>query len=164
MVNVKTEIDKTAQKALSKNVIIFCIASIVVGSVGLLTFIVLYAFFESAYLDLLLLFSIPFALGLVYLIMINKNIKNMAESKITNEYNFNEDSLNVTCEKNGEIFGTQKVYYKDIYKVREVKDYIFIYINATSAYIIKKSNATDEEIAIIKRLLKIDEKNQKVTN
>ena len=80
MVNVKTEIDKTAQKALSKNVIIFCIASIVVGSVGLLTFIVLYAFFENTYLDLLLLFSIPFALGLVYLIMINKNIKNMAES------------------------------------------------------------------------------------
>ena len=72
--------------------------------------------------------------------------------------------MNVTCEKNGEIFGTQKVYYKDIYKVREVKDYIFIYINATSAYIIKKSNTTDEEIAIIKCLLKLDEKNKKVTN
>ena len=160
MITIKTDIDEKAQKALSKGVIIFCIVSLVLGSVGLLLYIGLTMFFENIYLDILLLFCIPFSLGLVYIIMINKNIKTMAKSNITNEYEFNIDHIFVTSYKNGEQVGTQKVYYKDVFKTRETDEYIFIYVNRISAFILKKSNATTEQLTIIKRLLKLETINQ----
>lgn len=160
MITIKTDIDEKAQKALSKGVIIFCIVSLALGSVGLLLYIGLTMFYENIYLDILLLFCIPFSLGLVYIIMINKNIKTMAKSNITNEYEYNIDHIFVTSYKNGEQFGTQKVYYKDVFKTRETDEYIFIYVNRISAFILKKSNATSEQLTIIKRLLKLETINQ----
>lgn len=79
----------------------------------------------------------------------------MAESKITNEYEFEENYFNVISSKNGEEFGRQKVYYKDIYKVKEKEEYIFIYINKINAYIIDTTNSNEEDLKIIKNLLNL---------
>lgn len=155
MIRIKTDINEKAQKSLSKDTINFCIVALVIGSIGLLAYIILATIFENNYLDILLLFSIPFGVGLVYIIFINKNIKAMAESKITNEYEFEENYFNVISSKNGEEFGRQKVYYKDIYKVKEKEEYIFIYINKINAYIIDTTNSNEEDLKIIKNLLNL---------
>lgn len=155
MFKFTTEIDEKSQKALSKNVINFCIACIVIGSIGLLTYIVLGTINDNPYYDFILLFSIPFAIGLVYLVLIKKNIKNMTLKKFTNEYEFNEDHFNVTSIQNNEPVGTQKIYYKDIYKTRETDEYIFVYINKYSAYIMKKSNVESGYLSTLRAILKL---------
>ena len=42
-----------------------------------------------------------------------------------------------------EIAGSSKLYYSDIYKVKETKNFIFIYLNQQQAFPILKSNVSD---------------------
>lgn len=158
MIKIKTDIDEKAQKAFCKNAVIACIVSLIVGSVGLVSYIVLCAFFNSDFLDIMLVFSIPFGFGLVYLIFINKNIKKTAESKISNEYEFYDDFFTVASIKNGEEFAREKIYYKDLYKSKEKNEYIFVYVNKARAFIINKNAARREDLQAIKTKLKIEEK------
>ena len=154
MITIRTKIDEKSQNALSRNVIIFCIVCLVVGSIGLLAYIVLSTINENPYLDFILLFSIPFALGLVYLISIKRNIKNMSAKNLTNEYTFNDDHFTIATIQNEEVVGTQKVYYKNLAKIKETGEYIFIYINQVSAFIVQKASTSEENIKLIRALLK----------
>lgn len=88
MIKIQTDIDEKSQKSLSKTAQIINIILIVVGIIGLLLYVVLSTIFENSYLDILLVFAIPFSIGIVYYILINKNIKKMAENKFTNAYTF----------------------------------------------------------------------------
>lgn len=75
MIKIQTDIDEKSQKSLSKTAQIINIILIVVGIIGLLLYVVLSTIFENSYLDILLVFAIPFGIGIVYYILINKNIK-----------------------------------------------------------------------------------------
>ena len=82
----------------------------------------------------------------------------MTANKITNEYTFEDEYFNVTSYKNEDPVGTQKIYYKDIHNVKENQEYIFIYINKVNAYIIKKSNASDEDLKAVQDILALYKK------
>lgn len=140
---------------MSKTAQIINIILIVVGIIGLLLYVVLSTIFENSYLDILLVFAIPFVIGIVYYILINKNIKKMAENKFINAYTFENDFLNIATIKNGEIVGTQKLYYKDIVKIKENSEYIFIYPNKFNAFIIKKFNVNEEDLKAVRILLNL---------
>lgn len=155
MITIQTEIDEKSQKSLTKISKIVYLTLMIIGAIGLLLYLALGTIYENPYLDVLLLFAIPFGFGLVFYITINKNIKKMTENKFTNEYTFNNDFMNIASVKNGEIVGTQKLYYKDIVKVKENDEYIFIYPNKFNAFILKKSNASEEELTTIKKLLNL---------
>lgn len=79
----------------------------------------------------------------------------MAENKFTNAYTFENDFLNIATIKNGEIVGTQKLYYKDIVKIKENSEYIFIYPNKFNAFIIKKFNVNEEDSKAVRILLNL---------
>ena len=156
MIKCTTEIDEISQKSLSKYTKIYSIISLVVGSVGLLVYLILGTIFDNQYLDFLLLFSIPFGFGLVFLITLNKNIKNMTNNNFVNSYEFDTDYFNVATSKNGEVVGTQKIYYNNIHKVIERDYYLFIYINKVNAFIVNKNNLSAENLRYLKELLKIN--------
>lgn len=156
MIKCTTEIDEISQKSLSKYTKIYSIISLVVGSVGLLVYLILGTIFDNQYLDFLLLFSIPFGFGLVFLITLNKNIKNMTNNNFVNSYEFDTDYFNVATSKNGEVVGTQKIYYNNIHKVIERDCYLFIYINKVNAFIVNKNNLSAEDLRYLKELLKIN--------
>ena len=75
MVKVKTAVYKKSQKELSKNTRMAYLISMIVGIVGLVAYVVLGTFIENPYLDVMLIFAVPFGFGLVFYITINKNIK-----------------------------------------------------------------------------------------
>ncbi len=106
MIKCTTEIDETSQKSLSKYTKIYSIISLVVESIGLLVYLILGTIFDNQYLDFLLLFSIPFGFGLVFLITLNKSTKNMTNNNFVNSYEFDIDYFNVATSKNGEVVGT----------------------------------------------------------
>ena len=155
MLKVSTVIDAKAQKALSNNTMIASIIALVIGALGIVAYVILSTFINNSYIDILLIFCIPFAIGLIYVITINKNIKAVAVNQFTSEYDFDTDYFNVTSSMNGDIVGTQKVYYRDLYKIREKDEYIFIYINKFNVFIVKKSNISGEDLIALRSLLKL---------
>lgn len=155
MIVCKTELDKEAQKALTRTFFILSLISLIVGAIGLVLYIVLNIFLTSSYLDVLLVCSLPFGFGLVYIIMINNIIERTSASKIVNEYTFENDYFMVSSIKNGEVVSTNKIYYKEIYKIKEKDGYLLLYINLSNAYIIKEGNLSSENLTLLKAILKI---------
>lgn len=157
MITIKTEINEDAQRALTKRIQRIYLALIVISSIGLLAYVVFSVIFIDAdYLEYLLLFAIPFGFSLIFYITINTNIKKMEENKFVNEYEFENEYFNVKTSRDGDEIGTQKIYYKDIVKIKEDNEYIFIYINRTNAYIVKKANASLENLQRLKVMLNIE--------
>ena len=156
MFTVKTKIDIAVQKALSRRLYRNSLIAMIVGAIGLLVYLVVATIFENPYLDILLVFAIPFGFGLVYVITINKLMKNVELINQTNEYTFEESFFTVTTTRNAEVTGSAKIYYKELYKNREEKDYIFMYINKTSAIAVQKSNMTNDELIILRSLLDLE--------
>ena len=87
------------------------------------------------------------------LVMIGINYKATLSQNIVNEYEFNEDHLFVSSVKNGEVAGTSKLYYKEIVRTQESKDFFFIYPNKAAAFLIGKEYCSDEETAMIRTIL-----------
>ena len=164
MIVCKTELDKEAQKALTRTFFILSLVSLIVGAIGLVLYIVLNIFLTSSYLDVLLVCSLPFGFGLVYIIMINNIIERTSASKIVNEYTFENDYFMVSSIKNGEVVSTNKIYYKEINKIKEKDGYLLLYINLSNAYIIKEGNLSSENLTLLKAILKIRKNETKEIN
>lgn len=65
MIECKTEINTKAQKVLSKNIKLVSIIMLVIGCVGIAGYIIASCFVSSGYLDVMLVFALPFGYGLV---------------------------------------------------------------------------------------------------
>lgn len=156
MIKCKTALDERAQKAFTKNFKIYSIIATVIGAIGIVAYIVTSLFVNSSFLDILLVFSLPFAFGVVYLFMINKTTKKTVASELVNEYEFDNNFFTVTSYKHSEQVGTIKVFYKEIYKIKEKNNYIFLYINRVNAYIVDTENLPKEDITLLRAILKIN--------
>jgi glucose uptake protein GlcU len=155
MVETISILNKKVQIELSKQPKINSIIAIIVGTIGLLLYIVLSAFFESMLLNFMLLFAIPFSVGLTCLITINKTIEKFKNVDVLNKYVFESDFVTITSFKNNEQVGMSKVYYSQILKIKQTETFIFIYPNKTSAYPVVKQALSENELATLKNLLKI---------
>ena len=156
MNKIKTPIDKKLVNALFKNTIILSILLIGLGAI--LISVGIYNKFSSDqtdFFDLFILFIGLFSviLSIVMLVMIGINSKATLSQNIVNEYEFNEDHLFVSSVKNGEVAGTSKLYYKEIVRTQESKDFFFIYPNKAAAFLIGKEYCSDEETAMIRTIL-----------
>ncbi len=154
MIECRTDINIEAQKVLSKNLKLASIISLVIGTVGSLAYIVLSCFFNSGYLDIMLVFCLPFGFGLVYLVSINNLIKKTGDSTY-NIYQFEEEFFNISTYKHGEVVGTAKYYYKDLKKVKERDGYLLLYINISNAFLVKESTLSESDLKIVKSFLHI---------
>ena len=153
MFTVKTELNSEVQTELSRPVYITSLIMLIIGSVGLVAYIVLGTIFDNTALDYMLAFAVPFGFGLVFLITVKKMSKNIEKIKQTNEYTFEQDYMSVTTYRFEENEGSIKVYYRDLVKSRETKKYIFMYINKVSALAVDKTLLTEDELIILKSLL-----------
>jgi len=87
-----------------------------------------------------------------------KNRKNCVENKIINSYEFDQEYFYVSTTKNGDNLGNMKIYYKDIIKVKETENYLFLYINRINAYPIDKATTSKEDLILIKGLIEKSKK------
>ena len=86
---------------------------------------------------------------------VKKAIKNSEENKTIFESELDETSIYIINITNGEQVGSSKSYYKDLVKVVETANYIFLYPNLQMAYPISKKNMSQEDIATIKNWINI---------
>ncbi len=158
MFKTKTKIDANVQLELTKSSKITSIVMLVIGILGLLVYIVVGTIWENLiWTEYFISFAIPFAVGLVMIIGINKANNRILNSNTVNEneFEFHEKYVEIVTYRNEENVGNTKLFYSDIFKVRETKNYIFLYLNAASALPINKNNLDQNQLIILRGLLKL---------
>lgn len=158
MIKIKSVVDEKAQKSLAKHSLILYIVILAIGVAGLLGYVIWSLYPDSEASSILLIFALPLVVGLVMLLSLKQNVKKMAQNNYVNEYEFDEEYFTVATYQNGEVKGTHKVYYRELHKVRENDEYIFLYLNSKSAYIVAKSDATAEDLAELEKILHLSDK------
>ena len=153
MIECETVIDINVQKILTKIAYTCSIVALVIGTLGLIAYLVLGTIINELWTEFFLIFALPFGIGLVYTITLNKNYKIFKNTVMVNCYAFGDVALTVTTIKNNENIGSSTIPYSTIYKTKEIDKYIFIFLNKNSAFPIDKSRLTDEQIKEIKTLL-----------
>jgi len=145
------KIDENVQRELNDQMWVVSLISLIVGSVGLASYIVISVFVESVWLELLLWpMAFAFGVGLTLLISIKKINKKSVQNNLIDNLEIEEDYVVSTTMKNGEIISTLKTYYKDLLKVKETENFLFLYINKASAVPIPKQSFSPEEFSLIK--------------
>lgn len=153
----KVKIDRKVQDELNKNIQIVSIICLIVGVIGLIAYIVLGAIIESEpfWIEFFLAFSAPFAFGLVMLVINANNKKKVEKAVIEDAFDFQEEFMMVESSKNGEVVSNLKFYYKEIIKVKETNNYLFLYPNKASAFAIPKHDLSEDELNTLKGWVKI---------
>ena len=107
--------------------------------------------FEWLWLDFVLwIGAILFAWGLTMFITVNKVNKKSTSRNLIDEIEFNEEYFEEKIMKNNEVIATNKRYYKDLIKIKETENYIFLYSSRASATPVYKKAFSPEELTLIK--------------
>lgn len=156
MITTETIYSKKMYDELFNNSVIICAVDCVIGAIFLILYIIMYILSNSQVLYLLYCGVFLFVFGLLLTIITLKQ-KNNQIKKDKNKVEtiiFNEDYMITYLKDNTEITATEKVYYKNIIKIRETKNYLFLYPNRAIAYPISKNKLKINEIEQIKNLIK----------
>jgi len=148
MIEKNAVVDSNVQKALNKKLWIASLVLLIVGAVGMVSYIIIGVAIknEPEWLDVLLyVFAFMFAFGLVFLITVNKTNAAALKNDAKLNYMFFEDYVLVTSYKGNENVGTLKIYYKELAKVKETKEYIFLYQTKVTALPLLKSDLSEQE-------------------
>ncbi len=166
MIETKAVVDEKLQKELNFRAFIISLIMLIIGIVGILALIILTAikdviFSELIDFSLLICFAMFFVIGVIGII----NLKNVNKKAILNRaeltMQFDEEFYIIIENKHEEQVANAKIYYKDIVKTKETKNYFFIYPNSLIAHPILKSEISNENLQLIKERVKLAKKNKK---
>lgn len=149
---VKTSLDERMQKELLKTPIICCWIIIIFGGISLILTIVTAIGAKKVDGIFLLATAIFLITGIILLISFNKTIQSFQKTNRENVYTFYDDYLEVKTMYQDEVSGFSKLYYSDIFKVKETKNFIFIYLNQQQAFPVLKENVSD--LDYLRKLIK----------
>ena len=157
----KCEINEELQKEANKNSKRNAIIMLIIGAVGLVAYVIVSTFIEHYLLEILSWVSaFLLVFGIFLLVLIKNTNKKMVEKKMVDEYELFEEYLTVDSYQNGEKIVSLKAYYKDLIKIRETENYIFLYPNKQSAYPVPKKQLTDEELVTVRNWVQTAMKNK----
>lgn len=144
---INQEIQAELNKSSKRNSII----ATIIGIVGLVAYIALSMWKELFVFEMLLWISAClFGVGIAYIVLINKSNKKAANSTMDGEYELEETFMTIKAHKDGEQISSAKVYYKDMVKLKETANYIFLYPNRQMAYPVPKNKLSAEELSLLK--------------
>ena len=145
------KVDRELQEELNKTLKRNCLIMVIIGAIGLVAYIAISMFIEHFLLEIFLwIFAGLLGVGVCLLIVINKTNKKAADNNFIGEYELFEEYLIVNTFKNDEQISTIKLYYKDVIKIKETENYIFLYPNKQIAYPIAKKKLLPEELSMVK--------------
>lgn len=151
---VKTKIEGKVQKELLLPLYVVAWVTTCLGAVGLIVFGVLLGGEETT--NAWDAIGYPFAgllvVGICIFVMHAFKVKSANINK-ENLYVFNDEFFEIKTIYHGEIEDTGKLYYNDIAKIKETKNYIFIYPTINLAYPVAKANV--ENLDALRKLLKM---------
>lgn len=156
MVN-KTRVDKYALKQLIK--IIYKKQKIMLGVIGI--FFITWGLFL---ISINLIYLLVVGLGIIFFvffvfiferIILKREMDNKLFKSLTHYvYEFGEDSFKVSTFCNDDLYSYSLVKYKEIYRIIETKNYLFIFISKLDAYILLKHAMSYNELTELKDKLR----------
>ena len=149
---VRTSLDERMQKELLKTPIICCWIIIIFGGISLILTIAAAIFDKKLDSILLIATAVFLVMGIALLISFNKTIQSFQKTNRENVYTFYDEYVEVKTIYHDEVSGSSKLYYSDIFKVKETKSFIFIYLNPQQAFPILKENVSD--LDYLRKLIK----------
>lgn len=154
MIETVAILNRKVQIELTRKNKMLSIILLILGSLGLITFVVMESIKSDIIYGLLLLSALPFTVGLISLVFINKSIRNFKFNNVLNNYQFNTDHFIVRSFKDNEEIGMSKIEYSQVFKTMETKTFLFVFTNQVSAYPIIKATLSNEQMEQIKSLIK----------
>lgn len=162
-VKVRTVIDEKMQKEFSARSERHTLAMIILGSVGTVVFLVLFVLSEfisvledSFTLPFLILFAALLGGGIGLKILLSKAVKQVRNCGKVNEYEFSDGYFTINQILNGETVATAKFYNNQILKVKESKNFFFVYINAAQVFPVTKAGLTEDELNVLKTAFRLN--------
>lgn len=153
MITIETKYSKKMYDELFNNSIIICSVCAIIGLLIFIFYLVTYITLHSSYMLFCGLFIMICSFITTFMSLYQKSTQIKKDLNKKSVTVFNEDYMEVTDYNNEEQIGFEKVYYKDIIKIRETKNFLFLYPNRVLAYPISKDNLTIENINQIKSLV-----------
>jgi len=163
MIKVETKVDAEIQKILVNKSYILSIICIVISLIGIFFYTVNAIFVKADDIGYpyLLLFIFTLLIGVMIVFITKKSMQMASKNKNVNHCEFNEDFVTITMDRNGENVGTAKIYYTDLYKVKEKKELLLLYINYASVLPIWKKNFSKEDLQTVRNYLNIKQPKKK---
>ncbi len=155
-------INQATQRKLTKKLFIASIICLAIGTAGLAAYLIIavgvYSLtgFESEYLDIMLVFAVPFGFGLIFVLSLKKRYKDAVragERVFTYEFFLKELIIREFCD--GKQLAMSRADYTQIVKVVEKPEYIFIYFIKTALCPIEKSTMTEAELNAVRGVLNL---------
>lgn len=156
-VKTATAVNGELQKELTKVSKVLSLVYTVIGAVVLVLGILLFVIGEDeedgtlAYFMLIAGVFLLF-LGVLMLILRNRQVKETAKVVKVEENEFFQDYLITKEYIDGEHISTAKVYYSRLVMLRETKNYIFLYNTRVTALSVDKRTITPDEAAAVRSL------------
>lgn len=145
------KIDEKLQKELNEQTWLNGLIFTIIGAIGLGLYFVVGAFIDNVFIDMLVwVFSFLLVYGIMFLVLVRRINKKSISSNMTDDIELFEEYLIESTRKNDEVVSTSKFYYKDLFKIRETENYLFLYPNKVSAVPIPKKAFSPEEFSTIK--------------
>ncbi len=145
------EINESLQKELNKSLKRNCKLAMIIGIIGLAFYIAITMFVEHFILEVLSWVFIALAGGGIGLLIVIKTTnKKASERKLIGHYELFEDHMFVVTEKEGIQISSIKLFYKDVVKIKETENFIFLYADKQTAFPIQKNKLSPEDLSTAK--------------
>lgn len=157
MIDFTTSIkaDYNLQKEINMRAFVISLVMLILSAALMIVYIVVTNIkgTDAFWLVILVVAVIMFAVSLVNVILIRKINKTANEKSVELRYVFNEDYYVAEEYKNSENTATVKVYYSEVFKTRETKNYFVIYRSAQIAHPISKKDVDEKQLQALKNVI-----------
>lgn len=134
-----------------KKLKLICIIFLIAGAIGLVAYIALSVVFEIKWLDVLLIFAVPFTLGLIGTITIVRLHRRETQAQCVSESEFYADCFFCYSTVKGESL-VDKVAYPDAVLKCENEKYGYIFVFSKGLFLVfSKEDLTVAEINAIRK-------------
>ena len=157
----RTVLSENIQKKNLHKLFIISLVCLIVGALGVVAYIALGVALETesgdtpAWCEAFLVFAVPFAFGLVFILTINSLVKQARKNNgVINEYEFFADCIMAREIRGGEICANVRLNYDQVLKTKQAGEYLFFFYQIKSyAYPIDTTELTPPELNTVKKLL-----------
>jgi len=141
---VRTKLDEKAMKEMQKKYCTASIGCLCFASAGLIVSVLLGIGFPSTSIGYAsIVFAVVIILCIVSIVNCKKVEKKFGKKQLDNVYVFYDEYIDINTMRIEEITQSTKLYYSDIFKIVETKEYFFLFIDKMHSYPILKENIPD---------------------
>lgn len=154
---VETDINAPMLREFVRKPFILSLVALIVGLAGILAYMgwdisTLWTHAQEPSTWILVGVSVPFAFGLIFVISFRRVGRTLVGPPKKEIYELYSNYLVAEDFAGGEKVATAKIYYNQIVKRKETKNYIFFYIRQTNACPLSKAGLSEEELKVIRSL------------